>query len=421
MTRSADPPAEGPSFDPPEEDEALRAPDPSRGYLRDRDDEDAARVSFVELFFDLVFVFGITQLAAYLADNISPEGIVRVSVMFVAVWWLWINTAWATNRLDPDRALVRLVVFALLAAGLVFSAGIPLAFEKRAMAFAASYVGVQVGRSLFMAWALQAHGERDEARHFLRVAIWFALSGVLWIAGAVAVADLRMVLWSLAAATDLAVPWAGFRLPGLGRSSTHEWDIEGEHLAERCALFIIIALGESLLVTGGRLGQAEWTLEIWAAFLVAILGSLAMWWIYFDSGARRGTRAFEAARDPGRLARFAYTYVHLPIVAGIVVAAVGDKFLLAHPGDEADWPAALSLLGGPALFLLGNFLFKNATSRRWPLSHVLGLVLLGAGLFLAGAMTILALAAWGFAALLAVAALERALLRSRAGHRQGLT
>ena len=120
------------------------------------------------------------------------------------------------------------------------------------------------------------------------------------------------------------------------------------------------------------------------------------------------------------LARFAYTYVHMPIVAGVVVAAVGDKFLLAHPGDPADWPAALSLLGGPALFLLGNFLFKNATSRRWPISHLTGLALLGGGLFLAGSMTILGVAAYGFAALLVVAGLERALLYSRRADRQGL-
>ena len=288
------------------------------------------------------------------------------------------------------------------------------------LAFAAAYVGIQVGRSLFMAWVLRAHGERNEARHFLRVAIWFALSGVLWIAGALAAADLRMGLWSLAAAIDLLVPWAGFRLPGLGRSSTHEWDIEGAHLAERCALFIIIGLGESLLVTGSRLAEAEWSGEVWAAFVVAVMGTLAMWWIYFDTGARQGTLAFEKSPDSGRLARFAYTYVHLPIVAGIVVSAVGDKFLLTHPGDPADWPAAMSLLGGPALFLLGNFLFKNATSRRWPLSHVLGLGLLGAGFFLAASMTILALAAWGFAALVVVAALERMLLHSRAAHRRGL-
>lgn len=406
--------------DKPPDDEAAQLAARPRGYLRDRQDEDAAQVSYVELFFDLVFVFGITQLAAYFADNITPEGIVRVSVMFVAVWWLWINTAWATNRLDPDRSLVRLVIFALLGAGLVFSTGIPVAFETRAMAFAAAYVGIQVARSLFMVWALRAHEEHSEARHFFRVTIWFALSGVLWIAGSLVVADARVVLWSLAAATDLLVPWMGFWLPGLGRSSIHEWDIEGEHLAERCALFIIIALGESLLVTRGRLGEAEWTAVIWAAFGIAIMGSLAMWWIYFDTGVQRGTRAFEEAHDPGRLARFAYTYVHMPIVAGIVVAAVGDKFLLDHPGNPADWRAALSLLGGPALFLLGNFLFKNATSRRWPLSHVVGLVLLGAGLFLAGSMTILGVATYGFAVLLVVAVLERMLLYSRRASRQGL-
>ncbi|HVG49016.1 MAG TPA: low temperature requirement protein A [Rubellimicrobium sp.] len=393
---------------------------PGRGYLRDRDDEDSAEVSFVELFFDLVFVFAVTQLAAYLAEHFTPEGLVRGWVLFLMIWWLWINTSWATNRLDPDRGTVRVVIFALMAAGLMVSISIPQAFESRGLALALAYVAMQLGRSLFMVWALHRHGETTQRRTFERIAIWFALSGVLWIAGGVAEGDLRIVLWALALVLDLGAPWFGFRLPGRGASSASEWDVQGEHLAERCGLFIILALGESLLVTGARMEGLEWTPVTLGSFGIALLGSLVMWWIYFDSGVERGTKAFERSKEPGRLARFAYTYVHLPIVAGIVGTAVGDKFLLAHPQEPAGLAEALVILGGPGLFLLGNYLFKNAIDRRWPLSHVVGLGLLAVGAVALPVFSVLGLAAYATAVLVAVATLERLLLSSRAAARSGV-
>ena len=397
------------------------AEDPApRGYLRNREDEDSARVSFVELFFDLVFVFAVTQLAAYLVANLTAEGLVRALVLFLALWWLWITTTWATNQLDPDRSLVRGVIFALMAAGLMFSVSLTQAFDHRGPVFAGAYVLMQVGRSLFMVWALGEAGEDVQRATFLRTTVWFAVSGVLWIGGAFAQGDLRVVLWSLALLIDLGVPWIGFRVPGLGRSSARAWKVEGEHLAERCGLFIILGLGESLLVTGTRMETLAWDPGTLASFAVALLGSLVMWWIYFDTGARRGTKAVERSAEPGRLARFAYTYVHLPIVAGVVVVAVGDKLLLAHPEDPAGLEEGLVLLGGPALFLLGNLLFKNATSRRWPLSHAIGLGLLALPIPWLGGFSTFSLAAYATLALVAVAVLERVFLHSPEAARAGV-
>jgi low temperature requirement protein LtrA len=390
-----------------------------RSNLRDREDEDSSRVSFVELFYDLVFVFAVTQLAAYLVDNITPEGAVRGGVLFVAVWWLWINTTWATNRLDPDAAPVRFVMFALMGASFVLSMALPYTFEERGFAFAIPYVAMQVGRSLFSAQALAGHGEATASRTALRQAIWFAFSGALWIAGALAEADTRIILWALALAVELAAPWLGYPIPRLGREETRDLDVAGEHLSERCGLFIILSLGETLLVTGARAAELDWTGTTTAATATAVVGSLAMWWLYFDTGSKRGTRAFEE-QHPGRLARVAYTYLHMPIVAGIVLTAVGDKGLIAHPHEAITWQDALTILGGPALFLLGNFLFKNATSRRWPLSHLVGLALLGAGVLLTERLDVLGLAVWAVAVLIAVAALERGLLRSRTGAEQGI-
>jgi low temperature requirement protein LtrA len=208
-------------------------------------------------------------------------------------------------------------------------------------------------------------------------------------------------------------------VPGLGRTEVHDWDVQGEHLSERCGLFIILSLGEMLLVTGARAAEKEWTLTSAAATATAVATALAMWWLYFDTGSKRGTRAFEE-QQPGYLARVAYTYLHLLIVGGIVLSAVGDKGLIAHPHDPVAWQDAVTLMGGPALFLLGNFLFKNATSRRWPLSHLLGLMFLGSGVLLTEWLDVLGIAVWTLGVLIAVAALERFLLRSRTAAQQGV-
>jgi low temperature requirement protein LtrA len=165
-------------------------------------------------------------------------------------------------------------------------------------------------------------------------------------------------------------------MPGLGRSTTVEWDVEGAHLAERCGLFVIIALGESVLVTGTTFAKMDWTLATAAAFLSAFIGSVAMWWIYFNIGAERGSEHIAASSDPGHLARIAYTYTHLLPVAGIIVTAVSDELVLAHPSGHTDFKTAATTLVGPALFLIGNMIFKRMLAGSPALSHSVGLGLL---------------------------------------------
>ena len=178
-------------------------------------------------------------------------------------------------------------------------------------------------------------------------------------------------------AIEMVAPLSYFWVPGLGGSSTQDWDVDAHHLAERCGLFIIIALGESLLVTGATFAERPWDAPTVVAFLTAFLGSVAMWWVYFDTGAERATHRFAQSDDPGRVARLAYTYLHIPIVAGIIVCAVADEVVLVHPGHAQDAGIA-AILGGPALYLIGNALFKWVTNERRtpPLSHMAGLLLL---------------------------------------------
>jgi low temperature requirement protein LtrA len=203
----------------------------------------------------------------------------------------------------------------------------------------------------------------------------------------------------------------------MGRSNTTDWDVDGHHLAERCALFVIIALGESILVTGATFAGHAWNTPTIAAFIVAFLGSVAMWWIYFDTGAERASHRISHSDDPGRQARLAYTYLHLLIIAGIIVCAVADELTLAHPEHfEGDGRAAMAaMVGGPMLYLLGVALFKWVCNERRgpPLSHCTGIVLLAAlmPLALAHLLTPLALGTATTLILVIVAAWETIALR----------
>lgn len=379
-------------------------------HLRTRGGHDDSRVTYVELFYDLVFVFAVTQLSHGLLEHLTPLGVMQTAVLMLAVWWAWIDTAWITNWLDPQRTAVRLLLFTLMLAGLVLSASIPKAFEDRALAFAMAFVAMQVGRSLFMLWALKNH-DASNFRNFIRIIAWQGVAALFWLAGAFADGSNRLVLWAFAVCIETSGPLFGFWVPLIGRSSTEDWTVEGGHMAERCGLFVIIALGESVLVTGATFAGLTWTAEHIGAFLVAFCGSLAMWVIYFNIGAERASRHIASSDDPGRLARSGYTYLHILIVAGIIVAAVGDDLALHHPGDKNGIGTAAVLIGGPALYLFGNMLFKRLSAPNLPLSHLVGLGLLALLILAVPGTTPLLLSAAATAVLMTVAAWESISLR----------
>ena len=349
---------------------------PSRSLLRGRGSHDSGKVGMVELFFDLVFVFAVTQLSHSLLAHLSIGGAVQVALMMVAVWWVWIFTSWITNWLDPEKLPIRLGLFGLMIAGLLLSSSIPKAFTDHGLMFAGAFVFMQVGRTLFAIWAVRGEA-RNMTRNFQRILAWLVLSGVFWIAGAFVQGDQRLALWALALLIELVSPSLYFWVPGLGRSTLEDWNVEGNHMAERCGLFVIIALGESLLVTGATFAELDLSLQGVTAFVVAVLGSIAMWWVYFDSGAERAHHRIAHSTDPGRQARIAYTYLHVLIVAGVIVSAVADELVLMHP-DHASDAGILAIIAGPWLFLLGNALFKWVMADRLlpPLSHLVGLALL---------------------------------------------
>jgi low temperature requirement protein LtrA len=234
---------------------------------------------------------------------------------------------------------------------------------------------MQVGRTLFW-WAATPRGRPAARANAARIMVWLSVSAVLWIAGGFAQGQLRLLLWALALSIEYVSPAARFYVPGLGASTVREWTVEGGHMAERCAGFIIIALGESIVVTGATFAELTWTAGNVAAFASAFAGSVAMWWIYFHKGAEAGSELISRSSEPGRLARLAYTYLHMPIVAGIILSAVADELVLKHPDGLSDIRTTVSAVGGPLLFLIGTILFKHSIRGFLQLSHGAGIVAL---------------------------------------------
>ncbi len=370
-----------------------------------------AKVTNIELFFDLVFVYAVTQLSHGLLADLSLQGALHTGLLFLAVWWVWIYTSWITNWLDPDRASVRLILFTMMLAALALSAELPRAFGSGGPVFALAYVGMQLGRTGFMLWAVR-HERLEMRRNFQRIFGWLMIAALFWLGGAFNEGRARWWLWVAAIAIEYGSVAIAFWLPGLGRSRTTDWDIEGAHLAERCSLFIMISLGESILITGSTAAGVPATTATMSAFLAAFLGCVAMWWIYFNIGVERGAQQIASSADPGRLGRLAYTYLHLLIVAGIIVSAVADELVLAHPDGHLDAHTLPPIVAGPALFLLGNLAFKHVIWGRPPASHIGGLALLAAATACAGWLRLL-LGIATTAILLLVALWETLSLRPR--------
>jgi low temperature requirement protein LtrA len=381
--------------------------------LRDLGPGEHARVTNVELFFDLVFVFAVTQLSHSLLAHVNPEGALHAAFLMLAVWWAWVYTTWVTNWLDPEQTPVRILLFLLMLGGLVLSTSIPTAFGARGLWFALAYAAMQIGRTLF--WLLATPPERTLVRHnAIRILVWLCGSAVFWVFGGLAEGETRLWLWAVALGIEYVSPAVRFWTPRLGFSSVEAWAVEGGHMAERCAGFIIIALGEAIVVNAATFTDLAWTRENVAAFGSAFISSIAMWWIYFHRGAEAGTELLSKSTESGRVARLAYTYLHMPIVAGIILTAVADEVVLKHPAGHADLRTVFSAVGGPLLFLVGTILFKHAIRGFFQLSHIAGITAFLALGWFAADMSPLILSVATTALLIVVAIWESLSLRSKA-------
>jgi low temperature requirement protein LtrA len=345
-----------------------------QSLLRVRDGQ-GATVSFSELLFDLIYVFAVTQLSHYLLHHLTLVGALQTLLLWFAVWLAWQYTAWVTNWFDPETRQIRLLLFAIMLLGLFASSALPEAFGERGLVFALFYIAMQVGRAaVTLFWLPDNHLLQ---RNFQRILGWMVISAVFWLIGGLVEGNARMVWWAIAIACTYISPMIGFWLPVLGRSNTSsEWTIEGHHLAERSQLFVIVALGETILITGATLSELErWDAPVIIASLVAFLGSLAMWWVYFDTSSKAGSHAIQQSENPGQMGA-CYHYVHVVLVGAIIVCAVANELVIVHPDGHMDASAIAVLLLGPAAYLAANGIYKTMVYRRFPLSHIAGLVAL---------------------------------------------
>jgi low temperature requirement protein LtrA len=340
------------------------------GLLRGRDGSTGPRVTTVELFFDLVYVFAVTQLSHFLLEHLTLRGALETLILFLAVWWAWNYTAWATNWIDPDRPKVRVLMLVLMLISLIMSSKIPRAFSDEALGFAIAYVLLQTVRSAFVVMALK--GQRM-ARNYAQLLARSGIAGVVWIVGALAHGDARLLLWVVALAIDYAAPIHGFVLPVVGRTPTQDWTLAGGHLAERNQLFVLIALGESILAIGATFSALTAHASIVIAFIVGFALTASLWWLYFVREAEEGARTIAASGDPTRVGRAAYAYGHGVMVAGIIVTAVAIDLTIDHPTGSTTTAEAAVILGGPALYLVGNAIFNLALSSRLPWSRIIGI------------------------------------------------
>ena len=331
--------------------------------LRRPHDQDT-RATPVELFFDLVFVFVVTQLSVRLRHDLTLGGAAKTTLLLLAAWWAWMYTTWVTNWFDPETLVVRAILLVAMVAGMVGAISIPQAFGARAALLVTGYVGIQAFRNIFVVVVT----DRDDllAAPLRRLLVWTAVATPLWIAGVLVQGDARVVCWVVALALDYLGPIAGHWVPRMGRTRAGDWRLEPSHFVERLELFLIIALGEAIVAAGATTSALHVDVPRLTAMLVSMLMTGALWWLYFDfHAARTAARLREAGDERGRLGRD-LSYLYVLLVAGIIVVAVGDELVISDPGAQRHGAQLVALAAGPVLYLLGSVLLKSRVlAVRW--------------------------------------------------------
>jgi low temperature requirement protein LtrA len=369
-----------------------------------RPPEEERRATSAELFFDLVFVFVVTQLASRLEHDLTLAGVGKTVFLLLAAWWAWIYTTWVTNWFDADTVVVRAILLAGMLAGLLGAIAIPDAFGARAGLLVAGYVGIQSFRNAFM--VLATNPGDPLSRPFERILGWTLMVAPLWILGAVLDGGARIAVWLVALVLDYAGPFAGHWVPGLGRSRPQDWRLEPSHFVERLELFLIIALGESIAAAGATASALDPTAVRLAALMVSVLITAVLWWLYFDVHAGRTLERLRAAADDrGRLGRD-LSYLFIPLVAGIIAAAVANALVISAPGRVRHGTELVVIAAGPVLYLLGGIALKiRVLKARWE-RRLIAAALVAAATALGRGLPGLALWTIVLAILAALAAIE---------------
>ncbi|MDG4811195.1 low temperature requirement protein A [Micromonospora sp. WMMD1120] len=335
------------------------------------------RATFLELFFDLVFVFALTRISARAFENLAQDpgrhdvwgavtGGGKTLLLLLALWAVWQGTAWTTSRYDPYRVPLQAVVITALVCSMLMGVAILRAFTETALMFAVAYVIAQLSRPVILLFALGPHPYR---RLKARMAVAYAVSGVLWVGGALLSTNAQVVLWSTALAFEYLVARCGWPVPGLGRSKISRWEIAGEHLAERYQQFFLVALGETILVAGFAYSKGPYEAGHAWAFALALATSIMLWRIYIQRAGQVLGEAVTMARHPATIGRSAAD-THLVMVIGLALTAIGYELIIEDPLERVSGPWLVVVLGGPVLFLAGRArleyeVFARVSPSRW--------------------------------------------------------
>ncbi|WP_192579659.1 low temperature requirement protein A [Micromonospora sp. AMSO31t] len=330
------------------------------------------RAGFVELLFDVVFVFAFTRLSDRMVSDLNWRSAYATFVLTLALWWVWYRLVWATNRYDSTRPAIQVLVIGTTLGSLLMAIAVPAAYGDRGLLFAGVYVAIQIVRPL---WIILIGTNKEVRLVSVRAFFWALISAVPWIAGAFTSSGARVALWSLAVSLDYIAGVLDYPTPRLGRAGFRAHPIQEHHLTERYRQLLIIALGETILISGIQISPYGLERDRAAALLVSFAITVLLWQIYFYRAGELLAVAIASAQSPAYVGRLA-SYAHLIMVTGVGLSAVGDELIISHPLGHTERPWILVIFGGPAVFLLGRALLDYVTFSHVSWSRPIGLLTL---------------------------------------------
>ncbi len=339
--------------------------------------EQKYEVTPLELFFDLVFAFAISQLSHHLLIHLSWRGLAETMVMLLAVFTVWFVTSWSATMIHAAQSRTRWLVLTVMLLGLFMNASVTRAFTTSGWAFVVPLLLIQLGRTF---WTLANSTNALLREHYFRTLLWLIATPPLWIAGAAVSQEARLLWWALAAGLDQIGRWLAHPVPGCRLYSEH-LPFNADHMLERCRLFLIIALGETVLTTGSAIAEAPMTLMTLATGTASMAVTVALWALSFGRSHRLILQHLEETTDPIRTSRHAVNALMI-MVAGLIAVAVANEGVIVHSHGQTPVSLSLLLTVGPVLFLAAQGWYPRVVPRVWSKLHFIGvgtLLLVGVG------------------------------------------
>lgn len=334
--------------------------------------EQEHEVTSLELFFDLIFVFALSQLAHHLLTHMSWRGVGETLVMLIVIFLVWFRTSWSATMIPADQSRTRWMMLAVMLLGLFMNASVTSAFTISGWAFVVSYLLIQLGRTF---WTYFNAPDPAYREHYLRVLIWLIPTIPFWIAGAVTNPDMRLLWWGLAAGIDLIGTWLAHPIPRRGLHSEN-LSFDASHMLERCRLFLLIALGETIIEAGVAISEAPMTLMTLVTGTAALVGTVALWALNFGHSQGLLTiRYRQEKHNPILISRYTVNAL-IGLFAGLIAVAVANEMVIAHPEGEPSVPIIMLLYGGPILYLLAQSWYLQAVPRDSPRLRLIGIAVL---------------------------------------------